>query len=119
MRRLAPDFRQARENGFDFVHDYGLIVSSFAAAYGLRIRDPRTAIPWREFQDLLGGLPGDMPLSMIIGIRKSTDKELEYMAPSAREVRDDWYLWLAAQETQGTGDSVKDLENLLKSMFGR
>ena len=115
-----PDFRQARESGFDFDHDYGLIVSSFAAAYGLRIRDPRTDIPWPEFLDLLGGLPGDMPLPMIIGIRLSTDKEAENLSAAAQKARDDWYLWLAAQDMQGDGGgSVKDLENLFKSMFGR
>lgn len=68
---------------------------------------------------LLSGLPGDMPLPMIVGIRKSTDKELEYMAESARKARDDWYLWLAEQELQDDGkDSVNGLENIFKSMFG-
>lgn len=95
------------------------MVSSFAAAYGLRIRDPRTAIPWPEFMALLGGLPGDMPLPTIIGIRLSTDKEMEYMSESARQARDNWYLWLADQESGEAGENSEEkLEALFKSMFG-
>lgn len=68
---------------------------------------------------LLSGLPGDMPLPTIIGIRTATDKEMEYMSASARKARDDWYLWLAGQEAVETGsNSEEQLEALFKSMFG-
>ena len=115
----TADFPKVRENGFDFEHDYGLIVASFAAAYGLRIRNPDTKIPWREFQDLLNNLPGDMPLPMMIFIRKSTDKELEYMSESAKKAREDWYLWISEQEIKtGDNNSAENLEALFQSMFG-
>lgn len=60
-----------------------------------------------------------MPLKTMVGIRMSTDKEMEYMSELARKARDDWYLWLADQEAGETGENSEEkLEALFQSMFG-
>lgn len=109
----------AAECGFDFEHDYALIVASFAYAYGLRIRQPDTRIPWPEFQQLLGALPPDAPLVQLIGIRKATDKESEYFGDAQKKVRDDWQIWLYEQQSaEKHEETAEGLEQMFQSLFG-
>lgn len=115
-----PNFaiKTAQKNGFDFTHDYPLIVASFACAYGLRIRSPATHIPWSEFTALLAGLPGDTPLPQIIAIRQASEKEAEQLSAAAQQARAGWQLWLAEQSTLFSTSTVKDVEQVFQALCG-
>lgn len=113
----APPF--AADAGFDFDHDYALIVASFAYAYGLRIRQPDTRIPWPEFQQLLGALPPDAPLVQMVGVRTATDKEAEYFSAAQKQARADWQMWLCEQRSAAKHEQTAEgLEQMFQSLFG-
>lgn len=105
----------AQKNGFDFKHDYPLIVASFANAYSLRIRAPGTRIPWPEFTALLAGLPPDTPLPRMVSIRLASDKEAELFGKPARQARNDWQLWLTELNPAAEKNMAESLERLLRS----
>lgn len=108
----------AQKSGFDWEHDYSLIVSSFAAAYGLRIRSPATHIPWPEFLALLTGMPGSAPLPQMIAVRQATEKEAEQLGEAARQARADWQLWLAEQSAFAGRSAAAGVERVFQILCG-
>lgn len=115
-----PNFaiKTAQKNGFDFTHDYPLLVASFACAYGLRIRSPATHIPWPEFAALLAGLPGDMPLPQVIAIRQASEKEAEQFSAVVQQARTDWQLWLAEQSALFSTSTTAGVEKVFQALCG-
>lgn len=93
-RSLRPDFAQRqnanREDWYDLYEDWGLIESSIAAQYGIRLRN-EPDMSWDEFCTLVSGLLPETPLGQIISIRSENDKEmLKHFTKDQHRIRNEW-----------------------------
>lgn len=73
---------------------------------------------WREFTDLLAGLPGESQLARMIAVRTAEGEELKLLSPGALKLRAEWSAWLDGRMTDGEKQSgAKRLQKTFKSLF--
>jgi hypothetical protein len=71
-------------------HDKALIEASFAAQYGIRLRQEEN-ISLAEFFNLLSGLCGETPLGRVVAIRmEKNPKVIKGFGRWEKKVRADW-----------------------------
>ena len=97
-----------------------MIVSSFRAQYGIRLRGELADMPWEEFQDLLSGLGNDTPLGRMVAIRSEKDPEvLKQFSPEQHRIRNDWQRRLAKKKTpEQTMEALEGIKKALIAMAG-
>lgn len=112
--------RESHDPYYDLIADFGLIVASFRAQYGLRLRGELADMPWDEFQDLLAGLGNDTPLGRIVAIRSESDPEiLKQFSPEQHRIRNEWQRRLAKQKTpEQTMAALEGIKKALIAMAG-
>jgi hypothetical protein len=100
--------------------DWGLIESSLAKQYGIRIRSV-SDMSWNEFCNLISGLMPDTPLGQIVAIRSEKDpKILKEFTPDQRRIRNEWRIRQANNKLSDQAGLAKDLEALeetIKRLF--
>lgn len=118
-----PDFKE-RNSGlnqrwYDLYHDWDLIEASFAAQYGIRLRN-EPEMTWGEFCTLLAGIMPETPLGQVVSIRSETDKDiLKRMTPYERKIRADWHSFLAKQTAPGEARAaVRSFQEMCRQAFG-
>lgn len=93
MRKLKNDFKTQNKNQeayYDLFEDYGLIESSFAQQYGIRLRIEND-MTWDEFSTLLSGLNADTPLGSIVTIRSEKDpKKIKEFSAEQKRIRNEY-----------------------------
>lgn len=92
MRKQRNDFKTSKdlEGWYDIDDDWGLIESSLAKQYNIRLRQSGD-MPWTEFCNLIGGLMADTPLGNIVGIRSESDPNaIKNFTPEQRKIHRDW-----------------------------
>lgn len=124
MRRWRPDFKQPGkpiERWYDLYEDWGLIESSIAAQYGIRLRN-EPDMAWDEFCTLLAGILPETPLGYIVGIRSENDREkIKAMSPEQKRIRMEWRMRSAKQyewSPEEAAKAVKQFQRLVQSAFG-
>lgn len=90
-----PEKRIIRESSdpyYDLFEDWDLIISSFLAQYGLRIRTKEfETVSWDEFKALLSGIGPDTPLGHIVSIRSETDNDtIKRFTKDQKRIYDAW-----------------------------
>ncbi|OME86531.1 Gp15 family bacteriophage protein [Paenibacillus sp. FSL F4-0100] len=101
--------------------DWGLIESSIAAQYGIRLR-AEPDMTWDEFCTLLAGIMPETPLGQIVSIRSENDKErLKNFTSEQKRIRNEWRTrslktaqWTDAEAAQ----AVQQFQNMIKQAFG-
>ncbi|WP_372776330.1 Gp15 family bacteriophage protein [Paenibacillus sp. 79R4] len=92
-RWWKPDFSQSKarpNNWYDLYEDWGLIESSIAMQYGIRLR-AEPDMTWDEFCTLLAGIMPETPLGQIVQIRSENDREkLKNFTPEQHRIRNEW-----------------------------
>lgn len=93
MRKRKNDFKTQNKNQesyYDLFEDYGLIESSFAQQYGIRLRIEND-MTWDEFSTLLSGLNADTPLGSIVTIRSEKDpKKIKEFSAEQKRIRNEY-----------------------------
>jgi len=108
---------------FDLEMDIGLIEASFAAQYGIRLRQERN-ISVAEFMVLLAGLLPDTPLGIVMNVRGERDmKRVAGFSNAERRIYDEWRAFVLASKMREParvcGDSSESgLQGMLEKMFG-
>lgn len=77
---------------YDLFGDWDLVVSSFLAQYGLRIRTKEfESVSWDEFKALLSGLGPETPLGRVVAIRSETDRDtIKHFSKDQKRIYDEW-----------------------------
>lgn len=79
-----------KEYWYDLYEDWGLIEASFAAQYGIRLRQEED-MSWSEFCTLLAGIMPETPLGQVVSIRCENDKEvLKNFTKEQHRIRNEW-----------------------------
>lgn len=79
-----------KEDWYDLYEDWGLIEASFAAQYGIRLRNEND-MSWSEFCTLLAGIMPETPLGQVVSIRCENDKEvLKNFTKEQHRIRNEW-----------------------------
>lgn len=100
---------------YDLIDDFGLIVSSFQAQYGLRLSRELPGMTWDEFKDLLAGIGPETPLGRIVTIRSESDAEtLKHFTKEQRKIRDEWLIKKAKSMPK---EKMDDIMNQIKDTF--
>lgn len=118
MRKWKNDFETSQNNDsyYDLLNDWGLIESSLAKQYQIRIRKEIKDMKWGELSSYISGIMQDTPLGNIVGIRSETDKEvIKQMTPAQKEIRRQWRNEQAGKISE---DEMKQiLEGMKKSLI--
>jgi hypothetical protein len=108
---------------YDLDFDKDLIESSFAAQYGIRLRQ-EPDITLAEFLSLLSGLGGDTPLGRVVAVRmEKNPKAIKEFGVWEKKVRAEWISFKASnplkfKNPEIAEDSIENLQNALAKMFG-
>lgn len=79
-----------KEYWYDLYEDWGLIEASFAAQYGIRLRQEED-MSWSEFCTLLAGIMPETPLGQVVSIRSENDKDaLKNFTKEQHRIRNEW-----------------------------
>lgn len=82
--------QEYKEYWYDLYEDWGLIEASFAAQYGIRLREEED-MSWSEFCTLLAGIMPETPLGQVVSIRSENDKEvLKNFTKEQHRIRNEW-----------------------------
>ena len=113
--------RESSDPYYDLIEDYGLIVASFQAQYGLRLSREINSMSWDEFRDLLVGISPETPLGRIVSIRAEENKDvLKHFTKEQKQIRNEWRTRNAKRiEPENMDDILNALKNAFISMAGR
>ena len=106
---------------YDLFGDWDLIVSSFLAQYGLRIRTKEfETVSWDEFRSLLAGIAPETPLGRVVAIRSETDKNvIRHFSKDQKRIYDEWRAGQAAAVTPETFErQMEQLERMMAQLCG-
>ncbi|OMF04040.1 hypothetical protein BK129_18955 [Paenibacillus amylolyticus] len=123
MRKRMRDFsgKSSPDGWYDLYEDWGLIESSLAKQYGIRIRQ-HGDMPWEEFCTLVGGLMPDTPLGSIISIRAEQDpKTIKGFNADQRRIYNEWrkrQSYKQLEDPQKYAQDMKSLEAIMDRAFG-
>lgn len=113
---------KSSETWYDLYEDWDLIESSFAAQYGIRLRN-ESDMSWAEFSSLLAGLLPDTPLGYIVQIRSENDREkLKHFTPEQKRIRAAWRtrnMKKVEMSPEDARKAVEQFEKMMASMFGK
>ncbi|MGG1878259.1 Gp15 family bacteriophage protein [Paenibacillus cisolokensis] len=123
-RLSRPDFTQPSkrpEQWYDIYEDWGLIESSIAMQYGIRLR-AEPDMTWDEFCTLLAGIMPETPLGQIVQIRSENDREkLKNFTPEQRRIRQEWRSRGLKQDKwteEEARKAVQEFQLIVKQAFG-
>ena len=108
------------ERWYDLYEDWGLIESSIAAQYSIRLR-AEPDMSWDEFCTLLAGILPETPLGYVVSIRCENDREkLKNFTPEQRRIRHAWRTRNVQKALNPieTAKRMHELQNIFKQMFG-
>lgn len=118
MRKWRNDFQKSEESYYDLIDDFGLIESSFAQQYGIRLRNEIHDMKWGEFVSLLSGLNGNTPLGNVVRIRSEKDPEvIRRFNDSEKKIRSEWLsknVKVVSQEEYK--QAMESFKNMFKSL---
>lgn len=110
------------ETWYDLYEDWELIESSFAAQYGIRLRN-EPDMTWEEFSSLLAGLLPDTPLGYIVQIRSENDREkLKHFTPEQKRIRAAWRtrnMKKVEMNPEEARKAIEQFEKMMASMFSK
>lgn len=110
------------ETWYDLYEDWELIEASFAAQYGIRLRN-EPDMTWEEFSSLLAGLLPETPLGYIVQIRSENDPEkLKHFTPEQKRIRAQWRTRQMKQVQMSPEEARKAIdqfERMMAAMFGK
>lgn len=110
MRKRKNDFKTQNKNQeayYDLFEDYGLIESSFAQQYGIRLRIEND-MTWDEFSTLLSGLNADTPLGNIVTIRSEKDpKKIKEFSAEQKRIRNEY---ISRRNKKLKSDKLDDIQ---------
>ncbi len=99
--------------------DFGLVVASFQAQYGIRLSEKLDTMKWDEFRDLLVGIGPDTPLGRMISIRAEDDKDvLKHFTKQQHRIRNEWRSRHRKISNEDMGQVLDQLKNAFISMAG-
>ncbi|MNJ59063.1 Bacteriophage Gp15 protein [compost metagenome] len=123
-RLLRRDFlrpSKRTEQWYDLYEDWGLIESSIAMQYGIRLRT-EPDMTWDEFCTLLAGIMPETPLGQIVQIRSENDRErLRNFSPEQQRIRNEWRtreLKQAKWTDEEAGKAVQEFQKMIQQAFG-
>lgn len=114
---------QGKEVWFDLFEDWGLIEASFAAQYGIRLRQEDN-MSWGEFITLLSGLMPETPLGKVISIRSENDKEiLKHFTKEQHRIRNEWrsrnIKKLVTMDKEEAERQIKEFQEIMRKAFAK
>lgn len=114
---------QGKEVWFDLFEDWGLIEASFAAQYGIRLRQEDN-MSWGEFITLLSGLMPETPLGKVISIRSENDKEiLKHFTKEQHRIRNEWrsrnIKKLVTMDKEEAERQIKVFQEMMRKAFAK
>lgn len=114
---------QGKEVWFDLFEDWGLIEASFAAQYGIRLRQEDN-MSWGEFITLLSGLMPETPLGKVISIRSENDKEiLKHFTKQQHRIRNEWrsrnIKKLVTMDKEEAERQIKEFQEIMRKAFAK
>lgn len=118
MRQRTPDFV---DRYYDLIDDWGLIESSFAMQYGIRLS--REDISVSEFQTMLSNIMPDTPLGQIVEIRSEKDpKVIRKFNKHQKQIRNQWLSKNAKKQVAQMSDeqkrkAVDDITQIFRNAF--
>jgi len=96
--------------------DWGLIEASFAAQYGIRLREEED-MSWSEFCTLLAGIMPETPLGRVVSIRSENDKEvLKNFTKEQHRIRNEWRSRMTKAVTLNKDEAKKQLKMFQEAM---
>lgn len=124
-RSLRPDFLKPSkrlDQWYDLYEDWGLIESSIAMQYGIRLRS-EPDMSWDEFCTLLAGIMPETPLGQIVQIRSENDRDkLKNFSPEQKRIRSEWRTRGLKQAAQWSDEEaakkVQEFQKLIQQAFG-
>lgn len=122
MRKQRNDFASKEKSSsyIDEDEDWGLIVSSFAQMYGIRLMSEDCDITVPEYYMLLQSLNSDTPLGQIVSIRAETNKDvMKHWGSAEKRIRIDWMNRKGREQVENDPDAaISELKNALIKAFG-
>lgn len=118
MRQKTPDFV---DRYYDLVDDWGLIESSFAMQYGIRLSREDISVP--EFQIMLSNIMPDTPLGQIVEIRSEKDpKVIRKFNKQQKQIRNQWLSKNAKKQVEQMSEeqkrkAVDDITQIFRNAF--
>jgi len=110
------------ETWYDLYEDWDLIESSFAAQYGIRLRNTPD-MSWDEFSSLLAGLLPETPLGYIVQIRSENDRErLKNFTPEQKRIRAAWrtrHMKNVQMNPEDAKKAIEQFEKMMAAMFSK
>ncbi|WP_261313624.1 bacteriophage Gp15 family protein [Paenibacillus sp. DR312] len=108
--------KSSPDGWYDLYEDWGLIESSLAKQYGIRIRQ-HGDMPWEEFCTLVGGLMPDTPLGSIVSIRAEQEpKTIKGFNADQRRIYNDWRKRQAVKQLDNPVELDQQMKNLEAAM---
>lgn len=105
-----------REDWYDLYEDWGLIEASFAAQYGIRLRQEND-MSWSEFCTLLAGITPETPLGQVVSIRCENDKEvLKSFTKEQHRIRNEWRNRMTKAVALNKDEAKKQLKMFQEAM---
>lgn len=119
-RRPESDFSEKSDEGqrwYDQDEDWGLIVSSFAEQYGVRIEVED--ISWPEYCKLFSGISSETALGRIVTIRSEKDaKVIKNFSAEQKRIRRDWLNRQIKNDPEIAKKQMESIHKIFKAMFG-
>ena len=108
--------QEYKEYWYDLYEDWGLIEASFAAQYGIRLREEED-MSWSEFCTLLAGIMPETPLGRVVSIRSENDKEvLKSFTKEQHRIRNEWRSRMTKAITLNKDEAKKQLKMFQEAM---
>lgn len=108
--------KSSPDGWYDLYEDWGLIESSLAKQYGIRIRQ-HGDMPWEEFCTLVGGLMPDTPLGSIVSIRAEQDPEtIKRFNSDQRRIYNEWRKRQSDKQLEDPLKYAQDMKSLEAQM---
>lgn len=108
--------QEYKEYWYDLYEDWGLIEASFAAQYGIRLRQEED-MSWSEFCTLLAGIMPETPLGRVVSIRSENDKEvLKNFTKEQHRIRNEWRSRMTKAITLNKDEAKKQLKMFQEAM---
>ena len=118
----SPHSGQGSQVYYDLGYDKDLIEASFAAQYGIRLRqEPDMTLA--EFFSLLSGIGSDTPLGRVVAVRMEKDpKVIKQFGIWEKGIRAEWIQFKSKNRSNKlstqTQNSSEDFQIMLMRMFG-
>lgn len=112
-RKWRNDFKNAKNSDsyYDLLEDWGLIESSLAKQYQIRIRKEIKDMKWGELSSYISGIMYDTPLGNVVSIRSETNSDvIKNMTPEQKEIHRKW------RNKQASQVSEDEMKNFLEQM---